>query len=308
MAKLSMKHFLTGAELGRGDLEAMIDLGEKLRLERAEKKLRKDLEGMTLVAIFEKPSLRTHLSFSLAMIELGGTVVDTFSANRKHEEPEDVIRVLGGYAHAVAVRTFDQSLLERMATKAAIPVINALSNTHHPCQVLADLLTIKQSLGKLDGVELAYVGDGNNMLHSLLLLCPFLGIKLRYACPRGYEPSAFIGKSAKQRAKEGGGSISAFADPVQAIKGAQAVYTDVWASMGFEKEEAAREKAFEGFQLNGKLYAHAAPGALVMHCMPMNRGQEITDEVADHAHSVVFRQSENRLHAQKALLLKLLKG
>jgi ornithine carbamoyltransferase len=308
MAKLSKRNFLTGGELGRHDLEQLLDLAEALKAERAKKQRRTDLAGRNLVAIYEKPSLRTHLSFSLAMIELGGTVVDTFASNRKHEEPEDVIRVLEGYADAVAVRTFDQSLLERMAAKSTIPVINALSNTHHPCQVLADLQTLKQSFGKLDGVELAYVGDGNNMLHSLLLLCPYLGIKLRYACPKGYEPSAFIVKSAKARAKEGGGSITASSDPVQAVKGAQAVYTDVWASMGFEKEQSAREKAFEGFQLNSKLYAHAAQGALIMHCMPMQRGQEISDEMADSPCAVMYRQSENRLHAQKALLLTLLTG
>ena len=306
MAKLSKRNFLTGAELGRMDLEKLLDLAETLKTERADKIRRTDLAGRNLVAIYEKPSLRTHLSFSFAMIELGGTVVDSFSANRKSEEPEDVIRVLAGYADAVAVRTFDQSLLERMATKSTIPVINSLSNTHHPCQVLADLQTLKQSFGKLEGVELAYVGDGNNMLHSLLLLCPYLGIKLRYACPKGYEPSAFIVKSAKARAKEGGGSITASSDPVAAVKGAQAVYTDVWASMGFEKEQAAREKAFEGFQLNAALYAQAAKDALIMHCMPMQRGGEITDEMADHPNAVMFRQSENRLHAQKALLLTLL--
>jgi ornithine carbamoyltransferase len=306
MAKLSKRHFLTGAELGRNDLEKLLDLAETLKTERANKTRRTDLAGMNLVAMYEKPSLRTHLSFSLAMIELGGTVVDSFSSNRKHEEPEDVIRVLAGYAHAVAVRTFDQSLLERMSAKSPIPVINSLSNTHHPCQVLADLQTLKQSFGKLDGVEVAYVGDGNNMLHSLLLLCPYLGIKLRYACPKGYEPSAFIVKSAKARAKEGGGSITASSDPITAVKGAQAIYTDVWASMGFEKEQAAREKAFEGFQLNSALYAHAAKDAIIMHCMPMQRGGEITDEMADHPKAVMFNQSENRLHAQKALLLTLL--
>lgn len=306
MLKLKNPHFLTGEELSREDLLAVLDLAAALRSERHDRIFRKDLEGLTLVTVFDKPSLRTHLSFSIAMSELGGNVVNTFNSNRKYEEPEDVIGVLGGYAHAVAVRTFDQKILERMAAVSKIPIINALSDSHHPCQTLADLLTIKQEFGKLEGIKLTYIGDGNNALQSLLLLCPFLGIHLRYATPKGFEPNAFIVKSALARAKKGNGSITAFATPEQAAEGANVLYTDVWTSMGYEKEALSRESAFNGYQINRDLYAKASPGAVIMHLMPMVRGQEITDEMADHAKSVIFKQSENRLHAQKALLLAML--
>jgi ornithine carbamoyltransferase len=172
---------------------------------------------------------------------------------------------------------------------------------------LADILTLKQCFKSLEGLKVTYVGDGNNVLHSLLLLAPFAGIQLRYACPQGYEPNAFIVKRAKARAKEGGGSITALNDPAAAVKGSHAIYTDVWTSMGFEGEETDREKAFAGYQLNEELYAHAAPRAIIMHCLPMARGKEITNAMAEHPNSALFRQSENRLHVQKALLIAMLR-
>jgi ornithine carbamoyltransferase len=195
-----------------------------------------------------------------------------------------------------------------MIAKSPVPVINGLSDTHHPCQVLADLLTLKQLFKSFDGLTVTYIGDGNNMLHSLLLLAPFAGIHVKYACPQGYGPSAFIVKKAKARMKEGGGSITAYNDPVAAVKGTNAIYTDVWTSMGFENEKDEREQAFEGYQINDELYSHAAPNAAILHCLPMIRGKEITDSMADHPNSALFRQSENRLHAQKALLVGLLAG
>jgi ornithine carbamoyltransferase len=306
MLRLETKHLLTGEELAPGEILGVLDFAEQLRQERKEGRLRTDLAGQSLALLFEKPSLRTRVSFTVAMQELGGQVVECLSTSRKQEEPEDVARVLAGYCHGIMVRTFEQKVLERMASKSPVPVINGLSDSHHPCQILADLLTLKQHYGSLQGVELAYVGDGNNILQSLLLLAPLVGVKLRYACPQGFEPNAFVVKKAKKRAKEGGGSIAGFSDPVQAVKGANAVYTDVWASMGFETEKEDRERHFQGFQLNEELYAHAAPGALVMHCMPMERGKEISEGMADHASAVLFRQSENRLHAQKAVLLGLM--
>jgi ornithine carbamoyltransferase len=305
MLKLETKHFLTGEELSQSELLGLVDFAEKLRVERQE--IRRDLAAKTLVLLFEKPSLRTRVSFSVAMQELAGSVVECPSSLRKHEEPEDVARVLGGYCHGVMLRTFKHATLERMASKSPIPVINGLSDSHHPCQALADILTLKQTFGTLKGLELAYVGDGNNVLHSLLLLAPFAGINLRYACPAGFEPDAFVVKKARKRAKEGGGSIQAFSDPASAVKGVNAIYTDVWTSMGFEEEENSREKAFEGYQVNEELYAQAAPNAIVMHCMPMVRGKEISEGMADHSAAVLFRQSENRLHVQKALLLGLIK-
>jgi ornithine carbamoyltransferase len=259
-----------------------------------------------LVTLFEKPSLRTHVSFSVAIQELGGQVVESYSANRKQEEPEDVARVLAGYGHAIMLRTFEQATAERMAKSSPIPVINGLSDSHHPCQIFADLLTLKQKLGALSGITLTYVGDGNNILHSLLLLCPYVGVHVRYACPAGFHPDAQIVQRAKSRALEGGVSVSAFSDPKEATQGANALYTDVWTSMGLEKEETEREQAFTGYQVNAELYSAATSGALIMHCMPMVKGKEISHEMVEHPQAVFFRQSENRLHAQKALLLQLM--
>lgn len=305
---MATKHFLTGTELTPMELTDLVDTAEQLRIERGEGVVRRDLAGRTLALLFEKPSLRTHVSFTVAMAELGGTVIDSFSFNRKKEEPEDVGRVLAGYCHGIMLRTHEHSILERMATKTRIPLINGLSDTHHPCQILADLLTLKQHFTSLKGLKLAYVGDGNNILHSLLLLAPLLGVHVSFACPPGFEPNAFVLRQARAAAKEWGGAVSASASPAVAVKKANALYTDVWTSMGFEKEEAAREEAFRSFQVNERLYAQAAPGAIVMHCLPMVRGKEITDDMAEHPNSVLFRQSENRLHVQKALLLRLMGG
>jgi ornithine carbamoyltransferase len=303
-----MKHFLTGAELPRGDLLALLDLAQKLKLERDDGKLREDFKTKNLALLFEKPSLRTHMSFSLAMQELGGKVVESFSLNRKKEEPEDVGRVVEGYCDIIMLRTHEHSILERMSEKTSVPIINGLSDTHHPCQILADLLTLKQRFGNLNGLKLSYIGDGNNILHSLMLLLPYAGVDISYSCPKGYEPSAFVLKQAKQLAKEGGGKIESFSTPDAAVKGSNAIYTDVWTSMGFEQEEQNREEAFKGYQLNKKLYSLAEKDALVMHCLPMVKGKEITEEMAEHKNSVIFQQSENRLHAQKALLFMMLGG
>jgi ornithine carbamoyltransferase len=193
-----------------------------------------------------------------------------------------------------------------MASKTRVPIINGLSDTHHPCQILADMLTLKQFFNTLRGLKLAYVGDGNNILHSLLLIAPVLGVHISYAVPKGYEPNAFVLRQARAAAREYGSTITASTSPASAVKKANAIYTDVWTSMGFEREENQREEAFAGFQVNADLYRLAAPDAVIMHCLPMVRGKEITDEMAEHTNSVLFRQSENRLHVQKALLLQLL--
>ncbi len=302
------KDFLTGTELGPQGLEEVLALAELLRSERKAGKLRRELEGKTLALVFEKPSLRTHLSFSVAIQELGGQVVESFSLNRKKEEPEDVSRVLAGYVHGMVVRTHEHSLLERMASQVSTPLLNGLSDTHHPCQILADLLTLKQRFGTLRGLKLAYVGDGNNILHSLLLLLPQVGVSVSYACPAGFEPNAFVLKEARKWAAEGGGKIESTNDPVAAVRGSDAIYTDVWTSMGFEAEEAAREAAFQGYQVNAQLYSHAKPTALILHCLPMVRGKEITAEMVEHPNSAIFQQAENRLHAQKALLSRYFAG
>jgi ornithine carbamoyltransferase len=306
MFKLSTRHFLTGEELSQDELKGLLSLAEELREERKKGIHRKDLLGKNMTLVFEKPSLRTRLSFTVALQELGAQAVELVSAVRKKEEPKDTVCVLGTYSHAIMVRTFEHRTLQKMAEFSPVPIINGLSDSHHPCQVLADLQTLKQSFGKLDGLKLAYVGDGNNMLHSLLLLLPYLGVHVSYSCPQGFEPNSFIVKNAKKRAKEGGGSITAFEKPSDAVKGVNAIYTDVWASMGQEAEESEKEKSFTDYQVNEELYARAAPGAILLHCMPMARGKEITDTMADHPNSRIYQQAENRLHAQKALLLGMM--
>lgn len=303
---MTARHFLTGLEPTPAELKTIVNLADTLRVEKSQGIQRRDLAGRSFGLLFEKPSLRTHLSFSLGIQELGGSCVESFSFNRKKEEPEDVGRVLEGYCDAVVLRTHEHSILERMAAKVNIPIINGLSDTHHPCQILADILTLQQTFKSTEGLRLAYIGDGNNILHSLLLIAPLFGIHVSYCCPKGYEPNAFVIKQARAIAKEGKGGITAATTPVNAVKRANAIYTDVWTSMGFEQEERQRDEAFQGFQVNAELYAHAAPDAVIMHCLPMVRGKEITDEMAEHPNSVLFRQSENRLHVQKALLLSLL--
>jgi ornithine carbamoyltransferase len=263
------------------------------------------LKGQTVALIFEKPSLRTRVSFTVGIQELGGQVIELLSSQQKSEEPEDAIRVLQGMVHGVMLRTFKHSTLERMASKATIPIINGLSDTHHPCQALADLLTLQQKFGDLRGLKLAYIGDGNNVLHSLMLLAPFLGVDVHYACPGGYQPDPEILQRSLMRAALGGGKIRPYSRAADAVKDCHAVYTDVWTSMGFEKENAERIEAFKAFQLNLDLFNKARPDAIALHCLPMVREQEITSEVVEHPRSALFQQAENRLHAQKALLTGL---
>jgi ornithine carbamoyltransferase len=306
--KLSTKHFLTGEECSRPELIGLLQLSHELRKERSERKFRDTLKGKNLTVMFEKPSLRTRVSFSVAMQELGGQVQEIQGLSLKKEEPEDTIRVLSQYSHVAMVRTFEHVILDRMAAVSKIPVINGLSDGHHPCQILADLAVLQNHWGDLKGRKFAYIGDGNNTLHSLLLLLPYLGVQVHYACPSGYGPNAFIEKKAIQRAEEGGGGIWAFSTPEEAVRGVDAVATDVWASMGAEHEAEERDRVFEGYQVNEELMSLASPGALVLHCMPMVRGKEISDAIADGPRSVIFEQAEYRLHVQKAILLGLLEG
>lgn len=305
MIRFEAKHFLTGEELSTEELSQLLSLAGALKAERSRGSADPVLKNKTLLLLFEKPSLRTHLSFTVAIQELGGFSAESYSSLRKNEDPQDVAKVLAGYGHFVMVRTHAHNIVEKMSKASSIPVINGLTDTHHPCQILADLLTLQENYGKLSGLTLTYIGDGNNILHSLLLLLPPLGVNVHYSCPKGYEPSGFILKRSRERAKQSGAKVQSFSSPEEALHGAHAVYTDVWASMGFESETESRDKAFRGFQLNEKLYSFAEKDALIMHCMPMMRGKEITSAIADHPRSVLFQQSENRLHAQKALLIGL---
>jgi ornithine carbamoyltransferase len=303
MLRFKSQHFLTGEELSQEELLSLIEGAEALRQSRGHRSAT-PLKGKTIALIFEKPSLRTRVSFTVGVQELGGTVMDILGSQRKTEEPEDSIRVLQGMVHGVMLRTFDHETLERMVSKATIPVINGLSDTHHPCQAIADLLTMYQRFGRLKGLKLAYIGDGNNVLHSLLLLAPFIGVDVHYACPMSHTPDPEILARAGERALLGGGQIRAFPTPAAAVVGTHAVYTDVWTSMG-GTESAERNERFYGYQLNLELFSKALPTAIALHCLPMVKGQEITGEVVEHPRSALFQQAENRLHAQKALLMGL---
>jgi ornithine carbamoyltransferase len=305
---LTDRHVLTGEELSRLELKSVIDFASTLKKQRLEGRARVWLPGRQLALVFEKPSLRTRVSFTVAMQDLGGFAIDIPSSQRKSEEPEDTARVLAGYCHGLMVRTFSQKILDRMARVSPVPVINGLSDEHHPCQALADLQTLQENFGELKGLKLAYIGDGNNVLNSLLLLAPALGVEVRYACPKGYKPAPKIVFRAQERAKTHGGAVVDCESPQDAARGAHALYTDVWTSMGFETENEARLQAFKGFKIDEALYELADPDAVVMHCLPMNRDVEISGTLADSPHSVIFQQSENRLHAQKSLLVGLLAG
>jgi ornithine carbamoyltransferase len=267
------------------------------------------LAGRFLAVILEKPSLRTRVTFEVGMRSLGGTAIfldQTVSRLGERESIPDVARNLSRWVHGIVARVFEQWELEQLAEYANVPVINALSDRFHPCQAYADFFTLRERCGTLRGLKLAYVGDGNNVCHSLMTTAARVGAKLRIATPAGYEPDASIVAETRQVARETRGSLELFHSPEEAVAGAQAVYTDVWASMGQEDEAAARAKIFASFQVNDALMRQAAPDAVFMHCLPAHRGGEVTDSVMDSPRSIVFDQAENRLHVQKAILLMLL--
>lgn len=250
--------------------------------------------------IFEKPSFRTRLSFTMAIQSMGGIAIESVGNTRKKETPADMARVLNGYADFIMLRTHaDETLLE-MAAYAKVPLINGLSALHHPCQILADLLSLWEQFGSLKGLTVAYIGDGNNILHSLMLLAPQLGITINYCCPKSLQPNNSIIKQAQGMKKD---MIYNFSKPEEAVKNADAVYTDVWTSMGFEDQK--NDQVFQGFQVNETLMSYAKPEAVFMHCMPMERGKEVSETLPDSSASIIFTQSENRMHVQKALLLFL---
>lgn len=306
MLFLDQKNFLTGHEVNPESLSKLLALAEVLKSERQAGIQREDLKGKTLAMLFDKPSLRTRMSFHIAMTELGGNVIEAPANLRKHEEPEDLAGVMSGYVHGIMIRTHGHDSLERFVGRCQVPVINGLTDEHHPCQALADILTMKQVYGETEGLKLAYVGDGNNVLHSLMVLAPLAGIDVHFASPAGYKPDGKLLERCNLR-KGLKASVKSFATPADAVKGAHAIYTDVWTSMGFESENEERIRAFEGYQVNSQLYKLAAADSILMHCMPMVRGQEITSEMADHKRSLIYQQAENRLHVQKALLYELLR-
>jgi ornithine carbamoyltransferase len=296
------RDFLAIESLTSEELLGLLDRAAKMKADRRPSDV---LAGRSIGMIFEKPSTRTRISFEVAITELGAAPVVLNSSELqlgRGETIEDTARVLARYLHAVVVRTFEQDRLERLARWADIPIVNALSDLMHPCQALADLLTVNERFGKLEGLTLAYVGDGNNVAHSLLTGCALVGMNCAVATPAGYEPISQIVKRAEEIAAGTGARITVTTDAAEAASGADVVYTDVWASMGQEREVEERRLIFAPYQVNESLVSRAAPNAIVMHCLPAHRGEEITDEVIEGPRSAVWDEAENRLHTQKALL------
>jgi ornithine carbamoyltransferase len=264
-----------------------------------------------MVMFFEKPSLRTRLTFESGMVSLGGTAMFVDQSQSRldaREKLSDIAHNLERWVDVIVLRTFAQETITGMARYASVPVINALSDLEHPCQALADYLTLRERFGDPKQITLAYVGDGNNVAHSLLLTCACLGSAIRIATPKGYSCNAQIVADAKKIAKQTGAKLDFLTDPRAAVAGVDAIYTDAWASMGQENESAKRSEIFQPYQVNTSLVAEAAPHAVFMHCLPAHRGQEVTDEIMDCEQSVIFEQAENRLHVQKSILYLLLGG
>jgi ornithine carbamoyltransferase len=300
-----MRHFLRVSDLTPARLQDWLDLAVALK-RRPDPTL---LAGRNLALVFQKPSLRTRVSFEIGMRQLGGHTLYLAPAEvglGERESAADVARVLSRYVDGVVARTFAQADVDALAEWSDVPVINGLSDEEHPCQALADLLTIYERRGALAGARIAYVGDGNNIGCSLLLAAAIAGMDMSMACPPGYGPSESVRGRALGYAAESGANVRICSEPAEAVRGAEFVYTDVWTSMGQESERLLRQRAFGGFQVNAELLEAAGPRALVMHDLPAHRGEEITDEVIDGPRSIVFDQAENRLHAQKAVLARLL--
>jgi ornithine carbamoyltransferase len=296
-------------DLGPQGVRAVLDLAAIMKARPGD--FRTALSGRQMVMFFEKPSLRTRLTFEAGMAGLGGTAMFVDQTHERldaREKLSDVAHNLERWVDVIVLRTFAQETIVGVAEHASVPVINALSDLEHPCQALADYLTLRERFADLKNVCLSYVGDGNNVAHSLLLTAACLGSSIRVATPAAYEPSAQIVAAAREIAQETGARIELMNDPHQAVAGVDAVYTDAWVSMGQERETQKREKIFPFFQVNARLMAEAAPHAVFMHCLPAHRGLEATDEVMDSTQSLIFEQAENRLHVQKAILYLLLGG
>jgi len=292
-------HLARDLDLSSDALAELLDLA--VQIKRTPARFVQTLAGQYLALLFEKPSLRTRMTFELAIKQLGGDAVVSIGPVAEREPVKDVARNLDRWTQAIVARVFSQSTIDELAQWSSVPVINALSDRYHPCQALADVLTLKEHFGRLDGLKLAFVGDGNNVAHSLMLTAGRLGAHVAVATPAGYEPDADIVEAASRL-----GRITITNDPADAVADANVVYTDVWASMGQESEAADRDKTFACYQVDEDLFAHALPDAVFMHCLPAKRGREVADGVMESPRSVIFDQAENRLHAQKALLVLLL--
>jgi len=303
------KDLLSIGDLSLADINAIFKLSQQLK--KNKRKFAKSLSGKSLALLFQKPSNRTRVSFEVGMYQLGGKSLYLSPQEINlgvRETISDVAKTLSRYVDGIVLRTFEHKNCLDMAAAAAVPVINGLSDFSHPCQALADLFTIQEKLKKLKKVTLAYVGDGNNVCNSLLFAAAKTGMNISVATPKGYAPADKVVKDSLLIAKETGSRILITEDPFSAVKAADVVYTDVWASMGQEEEINKRKIIFKDFQINAKLLSNAAKNVLVMHCLPAHRGEEITDEVMESRNSIVFDQAENRMHVQKAILIKLLRS
>jgi len=302
---VNVKHLLSILDLTKNELLEILQLAEKLKKERYKGVVTDYLKNRSLAMIFELPSTRTRISFEVAMSDMGGHAL-YLSWNdlqlSRGESIKDTARVISRYVHAVVMRVRKHETLEEFAKFSSVPVINGLSDLEHPCQVIADLLTIKEYKGKLEDVRITWIGDGNNVCNSLVLAASLMGMNIIVSTPTGYEPSEDV----LHKAKQIGGNVKLESNPVKAVKNADVIYTDVWISMGQEGEEERRLKDFSSYQVNQKLVDLARDDVIVMHCLPAYRGKEITEEVLEGVSSVVFNQAEDRLHAQKAILLELI--
>ena len=306
-ALFEAKDVLSLKEMGAAEFDAIFKLAEKMK--KAPDAFLGKLKGKSLAILFQKPSVRTRVSFQVGMSQLGASSVYMDPQEMPFGEREsikDIARVLSRYCHAIVARTYHHHDVEEVARYASIPVINGLSDQFHPCQTLADLFTIRERFKKLDDINIAYIGDGNNVLNSLLYGTAKVGANLAIATPRGYEPNEEMLKDIKLISKDTGSKITLSNNPFTAIKNAHAIYTDVWVSMGQEKQRDQRIRDFQPFQVNNAILGKAPKDAVVMHCLPAHRGEEITEDVIESPRSVIFDQAENRLHTQKALLLLLL--
>jgi len=305
--KLAKPDLLSIADLTPGEVESLFELTSLVKARPAE--FARALTGKQLVLIFEKPSLRTRVTFEVGIGSLGGRslfIDQTAGRLGARESLPDIARNLERWVDGIVLRTFAHQTVTEMAAHASVPVINGLSDREHPCQALADYFTLLEKFHELKPLKLAFVGDGNNVAHSLLLTAARLGSRIAVATPPGYEPAADVVQAAAETAAQTGGAVTLTYDPEEAVAGADAIYTDVWASMGQEHQAGERRSIFASYQVNDELMAHAAPDAVFMHCLPAHRGDEVTDAVMDSSRSVVYDQAENRLHVQKAILLLLL--
>jgi ornithine carbamoyltransferase len=305
--RLSVQDLIAESNLTRQDLHLIFELAADVKA--APRAYNRALQGKQLAMIFEKPSLRTRTTFEVGMTSMGGFALYLDHANQHlgHREAiKDIARNLERWVDGIMARTFSHASIVELAENASIPVINGLSDLLHPCQALADFFTLEEKFGRLRGLKLAYVGDGNNVCHSLMVAGAKLGVSIHAATPPGFEPQAEIVEGARTFARQTGARISISHDPYEAVSGASAVYTDVWASMGHEQETGDRTHVFAPYQVNETLMTAANPGVVFMHCLPAHRGLEVADAVIDSSCSIVFDQAENRLHVQKALLILLL--